>query len=436
MAAAANDEEEQAAGLSLRSGDLQQLLTLQRLGLECPSDDARILDLQRQLHDVTAELEFKKASYAQVLEKARQQDLELQKKQGQLTAQLQRFQKFVLTNEEKTIRANKRASANKENSQVRAKEIAALQRQLALDEAACAEIEAQVEGLQKLADYLTAVSKASPEFSSVSDVISRYESLACVHADLVKSEQQTLEAMDALRQEMREYKSKQAANILEANNKVAAYQHELEVLEKETAALSAKAEEAANDSFTQSAHLGKIFFAVENMFATCIHARPSIQHGRKAWERQRREAAEAAGETPQEKEGGPGRQQQRKEQIAAEKETAEGTPLQRRCRDAIELLEAIKLFITDFKDIDEQLNKGEKKKQKACRTVNMAVEKPDEEIVEIVAMRLQAATRRDTGSTDTVKRTASRRIAEDNSSYQQQTTRTHIPSAAGSLHCT
>lgn len=73
----------------------------------------------------------------------------------------------------------------------------------------------------------------------------------------------------------------------EANNKVAEYQRELEALEKESAALTAKADEADKDSFSKSLHLGKVLLAVENMYAMCITARPNIQHGRATWERQR-----------------------------------------------------------------------------------------------------------------------------------------------------
>lgn len=73
----------------------------------------------------------------------------------------------------------------------------------------------------------------------------------------------------------------------EANNQIAIYQRELDALEKEAAALSIKAEEAAGDEFNRSVQLGKVLLAVENMFATCVSARPYIQHGRAAWERQR-----------------------------------------------------------------------------------------------------------------------------------------------------
>ncbi|KAL8272469.1 hypothetical protein Esti_003592 [Eimeria stiedai] len=417
MGTSGHAEEEQLDSLSLRSGNLQELLLLQRLGLECPSDDARLLDLQRQLYDVTTELEFKKAAYAQVVEKARKQGLDLQKKQGQLKAQLQRFQRFVYTNEEKTIRANKRAAADREICQVRTKELAVLQRQLTLDELTCAQVESQVQDLQKFADYLAAVANASPEFSCVGDVMARFEALTSVHAGLLEREEKTSQAMDCLRQEMKEYKRNQAAKILEANNKVALYQRELEALEKEATALSAKAEEASNDSFTRSLQLGKVLLAVENMFATCIKARPCIQHGRAVWERQRREAAAAGeGEAPQEA----GAERQQKERQGGKKEGApEGTQLQRRCRDAMDLLAAIRCLIADFRDIEEQLNKGEKKKQKAFRTVNMALEKSDEDVVEFVATRVLATTRKDTGIADISKKTVSRRLAEDNSGYQQ-----------------
>ena len=83
---------------------------------------------------------------AQVVEKARQQDAGLQKRQAQLKSQLHRFQKFVYTNEEKTTRANRRASAERETSHARDKEIAVLQRQLAVDEVTCKGFESQVQG--------------------------------------------------------------------------------------------------------------------------------------------------------------------------------------------------------------------------------------------------------------------------------------------------
>lgn len=80
-----------------------------------------------------------------MVEKARQQDAELQKRQAQLKSQLQRFQKFVYTNEEKTTLANRRASAERETSHSRDKEIAVLQRQLAVDEVMCKGLELQVQ---------------------------------------------------------------------------------------------------------------------------------------------------------------------------------------------------------------------------------------------------------------------------------------------------
>ncbi|CDJ58341.1 hypothetical protein, conserved, partial [Eimeria maxima] len=333
-------------------------------------------DLQRQLHEVTTELDFKKVSYAQVVEKARQQDAELQKRQAQLKSQLHRFQKFVYTNEEKTTRANRRASAERETSHARDKEIAVLQRQLAVDEVTCKGFESQVQGLQKFADYLKAASETSPDFSSVRDIIERFEVLASVHSSLRQNEEKTTEQIDILRQQLQEYKRSQAAKILEANNKVAEYQRELEALEKESAALTAKADEADKDSFSKSLHLGKVLLAVENMYAMCITARPNIQHGRATWERQRREsAAETDGEAQQEKPSTDGvKTPKRKE----EHEPTECSQMQRRCRYAVELLAAIRSFIMDFKDIEEQLNKGEKRKQKANRTVNMAVENSDE----------------------------------------------------------
>lgn len=68
--------------------------------------------------------------------------------------------------------------------------------------------------VQKFADYLNAASKASSEFSCVLDIIARFESLACVHASLLKRQEKTTRAINTLRHEMMEYKRKQSAKIL------------------------------------------------------------------------------------------------------------------------------------------------------------------------------------------------------------------------------
>ncbi|XP_026192165.1 cilia- and flagella-associated protein 73 [Cyclospora cayetanensis] len=414
MAASSQEESEGNNGLSFRSDNLQQLLLLQTLGLESPSDDARLLDLQRQLDDVSAELDLKKKSYAQVAEKARQRDAELQKRQAQLKAQLQRFQKFIYTNEEKTTRANRRASNERETSQIKEKEIATLKRQLSVDEIACAAMESQ-----KFHDYLNTVSKASSEFLSVRDIIARFEVLSSVHSNLLQSNEKTISQMDILRQQLQDYKCTQAAKILEASNKVAVYQRELEALEKEMAALSAKAEEASRDSFNTSLQLEKVLLAVENMFATCTTARPSLQHGRTAWEKQRRDIAAETGSHEAKEHMGSKRHKLKQEKT--EIETTEKLQLQRRCRYSLELLAAIRSFITDFREIEEQLNRGEKKKQKSNRTVNMAVDKSDEDEVEFVATRLLASLRAETTSAnaDITRKTASRKFTEENSGTQQ-----------------
>ena len=68
--------------------------------------------------------------------------------------------------------------------------------------------------MQKFADYLNAASQTSPEFSSIRDIITRFDMLAGVHASLLESEAKTTRAMDGIRQQMQEYKRKQSAKIL------------------------------------------------------------------------------------------------------------------------------------------------------------------------------------------------------------------------------
>ncbi|CDI78040.1 hypothetical protein, conserved [Eimeria acervulina] len=238
----------------------------------------------------------------------------------------------------------------------------------------CKGLELQVQDLQKFADYLKAASETSPEFSNVRDIIERFEVLASVHSSLRQNEEKTTEQMDRLRQRLQEYKRSQAAKILEANNKVAEYQRELEALEKETAALTAKADEADRDSFSKSLHLGKVLLAVENMRET---------------------AAETDGEAQQEKPSVEGKNNQKRKE---ENDQTESSQMQRRCRYAVELLAAIRSFIVDFKDIEEQLSK---------------------DTVEFVATRLLVALRRENGSADVSRRTTSRKFADDNSCYQQ-----------------
>ncbi|EPR58973.1 hypothetical protein TGGT1_253340 [Toxoplasma gondii GT1] len=96
------------------SRSLKEILELQSISLHAPSTDARLHESRGQMHEVDQALARHKEYYANEEKQFRVKEAQLKEKEAQLQLQLNRFNKFVDTNEDKRRRAEKRAAAERE----------------------------------------------------------------------------------------------------------------------------------------------------------------------------------------------------------------------------------------------------------------------------------------------------------------------------------
>ncbi|PFH31206.1 hypothetical protein BESB_030800 [Besnoitia besnoiti] len=275
------------------SRSLKEILELQNISLHAPSTNARLQESRGQMHEVEQALARHKEHYAKEEEQFRIKEAQLKDKEAQLHLQLNRFNKFVDTNEEKRRRAEKRAAVEREAIKEKESAIATLMVEVEQAEAKEQELEAGVKRYRKFEEFLTAVMHVRDEFPEISDMMSRYDLLQSVNGTLVKKEEELNLRADKIRGAYQTYKRHAANEILEKNNSVAALQRELEMYEKEKTNSQGQTEEMLNHASEEALYFGKLLLSVENLFQRCIEKRPNIQHANHLVKRLLRRQAEA-----------------------------------------------------------------------------------------------------------------------------------------------
>nr|CEL72199.1 TPA: hypothetical protein BN1205_056620 [Toxoplasma gondii VEG] len=200
------------------SRSLKEILELQSISLHAPSTDARLHESRGQMHEVDQALARHKEHYANEEKQFRVKEAQLKEKEAQLQLQLNRFNKFVDTNEDKRRRAEKRAAAEREIIREKEKTIVTLKVAVEQMEAKEQKLEAGVKRYRKFKEFLSAVMHVRDEFQEISDMMSRYDLLQSVNGTLVKKETDINRRADKIRSSYQMYK-KQAANaILQARS--------------------------------------------------------------------------------------------------------------------------------------------------------------------------------------------------------------------------
>nr|CEL64909.1 TPA: hypothetical protein BN1204_007780 [Neospora caninum Liverpool] len=257
---------------------LKEILELQNISLHAPSTDARLHESRGQMHEVDQALARHKEYYAKEEEQFRIKEAQLKDKEAQLQLQLNRFNKFVDTNEEKRRRAEKRAAAEREIIKEKERTIATLKVVVEQMEAKEQKLEAGVKRYKKFEEFLAAVMHVRDEFQEISDIMSRYDLLQSVNGTLVKKEADINRRADRIRSSYQMYKKDAANEVLEKNNAVAALQRELEMCEKDKSSKQGQAEELLSHASEEALYFGQLLLSIDNLFQRCTQQRPNIQH--------------------------------------------------------------------------------------------------------------------------------------------------------------
>lgn len=138
-------------------------------------------------------------------------------------------------------------------------------------------IERKVSAMLKYEEFLDKVkTQYSDEFSEMTDILNRYDTLKRANKELVEQNQSLQEELDKLTEEVSIYEREKGNEILRMNNNIAELQKTLEKSEDERNRKQRTVEDAIKGNRVQSKQLSKLLMAVNNLYWMCKKRRLAI----------------------------------------------------------------------------------------------------------------------------------------------------------------
>eukprot|EP01022_Parablepharisma_sp_SALTPOND_P034912 TRINITY_DN934_c3_g1_i1.p4 TRINITY_DN934_c3_g1~~TRINITY_DN934_c3_g1_i1.p4 ORF type:complete len:323 (+),score=58.36 TRINITY_DN934_c3_g1_i1:849-1817(+) len=138
-------------------------------------------------------------------------------------------------------------------------------------------IEKKVNAMHKYEEFLEKVkSQYSDEFSEMTDILNRYETLKKTNKELVEENQYLQEDLDKVTNEASLYEKEKGNEILRMNNNIAELQKSLEKSEDERNRKQRAVEDTVKNNRVQSQQLSKLLMAVNNLYWMCKKDRKAL----------------------------------------------------------------------------------------------------------------------------------------------------------------
>ena len=139
-------------------------------------------------------------------------------------------------------------------------------------------IERKVNAMHKYEEFLEKVkTQYSDEFSEMTDILNRYETLKKTNKTLVDENQKLQEELDKLTNDAAAYEKDKTNEILGMNNSIAELQKTLERAEDEKNRLQRSVEEGVKDSRIESKQLSQLLMAICNLYWKCKDRRNKLK---------------------------------------------------------------------------------------------------------------------------------------------------------------
>jgi len=138
-------------------------------------------------------------------------------------------------------------------------------------------IERKVNAMHKYEEFLEKVkTQYSDEFSEMTDIVNRYETLKKTNKGLVEENQQLQEDLDKLTEQAALYEKEKNNEILRMNNSVAELQKGIEKAEDEKNRKQRVVEDKIKNGRVQNKHLSQLLMAVNNLYWMCKRGRMAL----------------------------------------------------------------------------------------------------------------------------------------------------------------
>lgn len=226
----------------------------------------RLLEKRREMGEVENALVAEKEEFQMKMDSLNQRKQELEKKELQLKESVVKFDKFLKENDAKLSRAVKKAEDERELQKAKQKEIERLQDEISSQMKLKEKLQRKVHKFGTFNRYLEQSVEHSDEFQEIREVIDRYDTLTTNYKDLLDSDKENEDKINALRKELNSYLEQKNYEILSMNNELSELQTKLDSAQNE----SHKAENEWSHIQTTAAGktllIGETRMAIRNLY--------------------------------------------------------------------------------------------------------------------------------------------------------------------------
>nr|KAF6455152.1 coiled-coil domain containing 42 [Rousettus aegyptiacus] len=190
---------------------------------------------------------------------------ELGIKEAQLKAHIQKFEQFIQENDQKRIRALKKANKERDLKRQRMRELAKAKQEMAALRLEHQRLSSKLQDYSIFNKYLEKVVENS-EFEEIHEVIARYKTLVSMHYDLMQSAQEGQEKIERAKARLARYMEEKDDEILQHNNELARLQMRFDRARSDVIIWESRWAHIQNTAAKKTLLLGTIKMATLNLF--------------------------------------------------------------------------------------------------------------------------------------------------------------------------
>ncbi|ELK03858.1 Coiled-coil domain-containing protein 42A [Pteropus alecto] len=270
------EEEDLAEYFRLQYGErlLQLLQKFPNIEEQSESPSIRLLEKKKEAKIMHHAMLQKKETFQRRMETLNLRWEELGIKEAQLKAHIQKFEQFIQENDQKRIRALKKANKERDLKRQRMRELAKAKQEMAALRLEHQRLSSKLQDYSIFNKYLEKVvensegSDLSPpmQFEEIHEVIARYKTLVSMHCDLMQSAQEGQEKIERAKARLARYMEEKDDEILQHNNELARLQMRFDRARSDVIIWESRWAHIQNTAAKKTLLLGTIKMATLNLF--------------------------------------------------------------------------------------------------------------------------------------------------------------------------
>ncbi|KAM6175396.1 coiled-coil domain-containing protein 42 isoform 1-T1 [Erethizon dorsatum] len=263
------EEEDLAEYFRLQYGErlLQLLQKFPTFDEQSESPSIRLLEKKKEAIVMHQAMEEKKETFKRRMETLKLRWEELGIREEQLKAHIQKFEQFIQENDQKRIRALKKANKERELKRFHLRELAKAKQDMVALRLEHQKLSTKLQDYSIFNKYLEKVVENS-EFEEIQEVIARYKTLVSMHHDLMQSAQEGQEKIEHAKARLARYMEEKDDEILQHNNELARLQMRFDRARSDVIVWESRWAHIQNTAAKKTLLLGTIKMATLNLFQT------------------------------------------------------------------------------------------------------------------------------------------------------------------------